>query len=327
MRSKRMDAELPSGQPKNNMPDINSSTMLVGIDFTIPRQGKQLPQEAAKLESEGGATAGTIGGTSKYYFRRREGSKNIDGLQLLKTFQSEWRLALKHYARYPFAAGMAILPAALVAPFMEENNKYMLRKANVWQKWVEEQWPHWSSSAATRMGLFYDASDFPTLEDCAERFTCEVSVIPLADSEKWNRITIIAPALATMMQQRQDAALDKVVKETHQKLWSDVLEPLNHCVEMLGKDKTRLHQTLIDNVISICELVPAYNEVHNDERLAELAAKTKEAFGKIDIELLRESAAARAEVIEQTKQLIEDSGSYSRQIIMEEDEPETEPAQ
>lgn len=301
--------------------------MLCGIEFGVPRQGKQLPQESAKLETEGGATAGTIGGTSKYYFRRKEGKKIVDGLEPLKKFQSEWRLALKHYARYPFAAGMAILPAALVAPFMEENNKYLLRKANVWQKWVEEQWPHWSSTAATRMGLFYDASDFPTLEDCAERFTCEVMVIPLADTDKWNRITIIAPALAEMMYQRERAALDKVVKETHQKLWADVLEPLNHVCEMLGRDNTRIHQSLIDNVIKIVDLVPAYNEVHQDTKLEELAAKTKEAFSKIDIELLRQSAEARAQVIEETKALIQDSGSYSRQIIMEEDEPETEPAQ
>lgn len=315
---------------ETHMSEIANTTMLVGISMGMCRQGKQLPQETSKLENEAGATAGTVGGTSKYYFKRKEGGKVIDGLDILKKFQSEWRLALKHYARYPFAADMSILPAALVAPFMEENNKYMLRKANVWQKWVEEQWPHWSSTAAARMGLFYDASDFPTLEDCAERFTCEVSVIPLADSEKWNRITIIAPALATMMQQRQDAALDKVVKETHQQLWRDVIGPLNHFVEMLGKvgkEKTRLHSSLIENVIKIVDLVPAYNDVHQDAKLEELAAKTKESFSKIDIELLRESAAARAEVIEQTKQLIEDSGSYSRQIIMEEDEPETEPAQ
>jgi hypothetical protein len=301
--------------------------MLVGIEMGIPRQSKQLPEEQSKLETEAGAIAGTVGGTSKFYFRRKEGKKVIDGLDLLKKFQNEWRLALKHYARYPFAAGMYILPAALVPAFMEENNKFLTRKSNVWNKWVEEQWPHWSATAQQRMGKFYDASDFPTLVDCMERFTCNVSVLPLADSDKWNRITIIAPALADMMRQRQDAAVDKVVKETHKKLWEDIMSPLNHVVEMLGKDKTRLHQSLIDNVIAICDLVPAYNEVHNDMRLEELAAKTKEAFSKIDIELLRQSAEARAKVIEETKLLMEDSTPYSRSIIMDDDEPAQEQEQ
>ena len=301
--------------------------MLVSMEFGVPRQGKQLPEESSKLESEGGAVAGTVGGTSKYYFKRKDGKKIIDGLALLKTFQTEWRTALKHYARYPFAAGMHILPAALVGSFMEENNKFLLRKQNIWNQWVAEQWPYWSSTAKERMGKFYDAADFPTLEDCMERFICNVSVLPLADSDKWNRITIIAPALADMMRQRQDAAVEKVVKETHKKLWEDVMAPLNHVVEMLGKDKTRLHQTLIDNVISICDLVPAYNEVHNDTRLDELASKTKEAFSKIDIELLRQSAEVRAKVIEETKQLIENSAPYSRSIIMADDEPESETEQ
>lgn len=301
--------------------------MIVCISMGMCRQSKQLPEVSAKIEQEAGATAGTIGGTSRFYFKRKEGKKIIDGLALLKSFQTEWRTALRHYARYPFASDVYILPAALVAPFMEENNKYMLRKANIWQKWVEEQWPYWNSTKEKRMGTLYDAADFPTLEDCMERFTCDVSVMPLADSDKWNRITLLAPGLADLMRQRQDAAVDKVVKETHKKLWNDVMEPLNHVVEMLSKDKTRLHPCLIDNVIAICDLVPAYNEVHQDSRLDDLAAKAKEAFSKIDIELLRESAAARAEVIAQTKQLIEDSGRYSRSIIMADDEPEVEPQQ
>lgn len=293
--------------------------MIVCISMGMCRQSKQLPEISAKIEQEAGAIAGTIGGTSRFYFKRKEGRKIIDGLALLKSFQNEWRTSLRHYARYPFASDVYILPAALVPAFMDENNKYMLRKANIWQKWVEEQWPYWSSSAKQRMGAFYDAADFPTLEDCMERFTCEVNVMPLAESDKWNRITLIAPALADMMRERQDAAVEKMVKETHKKLWEDVMGPLNHVVEMLSKDKTKLYQSLIDNVISICDLVPAYNEVHNDTRLEELAAKTKEAFGKIDIELLRESAAARAQVIEETKQLIENSGRYSRSIIMADD--------
>jgi hypothetical protein len=166
------------------MPDISNNTCLIGIEMGLPKQGKKLPEEISKLESDAGATAGTVGGTSKYYFRRKEGKKIIDGLALMKNFQIEWRSALKHYARYPFASDLYILPAALVSPCMEENDKYLLRKQNIFQKWKEEQWPYWSSTAKERMGSLYDPNDFPKLDDCLDRFTCNVSVIPLADSEK-----------------------------------------------------------------------------------------------------------------------------------------------
>jgi hypothetical protein len=43
--------------------------------------------------------------------------------------------------------------------------------------------------------------------------------------------------------------------------------------------------------------------------------------------MLRASAAARAQVIEETKALIENSAPYSRSIIMADDEPELEPQQ
>lgn len=308
------------------MSDISNNTMLVCIEMGMCRQSRQLPELSAKLEIEAGATAGTIGGTSRFYFKRKEGRKIIDGLALLKSFQNEWRSSLLHYARYKFASSN-ILPAALITPFMEENKKYELRKKNIWDQWEAEVWPWWNKTAPERMGGFYDAADFPTLAECKERFTCVVNVLPMAESDKWNQITLIAPALATMMKERQEAAVEKVVKETHKQLWQDVMTPLNHVIEMLGKDKTRLHQSLIDNVIAICDLVPAYNEVHNDQKLEELAAKTKESFTKIDIELLRQSAEERARVIEETQQLVDDSVSYSRSIIMADDGPEVEPEQ
>lgn len=309
------------------MPDLSNNTMLVCISMGMCRQSRQLPEVSAKIEAEAGATPGTIGGTSRYFFKRKEGKKTIDGLATLKKFQNEWRASLRHYARYTYASDVYILPAALVHPFMEENNRYVLFKGAVFDNWAANEWPYWSSSAENRMGKFHDAADFPTLEECRERFTCQVDVMPLAESDKWNRITLLAPALANMMRERQEAAVEKVVKETHKQLWEDVLAPLNNVINQLEKDKTKLHETLIDNVIKICDLVPAYNEVHNDQRLEELAAKAKETFLKIDIELLRQSAAARAQVIEDTKQLLENSGPYSRTIIMCDDEPETEPQQ
>ncbi len=293
--------------------------MLVGISFSMPRQGRKLKAVASEIETNARAEHGTVK-ASMSYFRKKEGSRDIDGLKTLKTFQQEWRQALMQYARYPFAADMKLLPASLVNEFTRINASFLVRQQAVIDGWLADEYPNWLDTAPQRMGQLYDPGDFPSESDCLARFKCEVTVVPLAEVDQWNRIAAISPSLATTMQATQNEMMERVTRESHARLWSDVMAPLRNIVEQLSKDRSKIHETLIGNVISIAQLIPAYNAVLQDPQLAALGTRIEETLSAITADDLRKDAETRASTLANAKELVEAYEPFARSFELDEQE-------
>jgi hypothetical protein len=293
--------------------------MLVGMTFGLPRQSKKLESKARETEDAVKAQRGVVS-ASGFYFRKSEGGKHIDGLAKLKSFQNEWKGLIEHYARYPFASGMKILPAALVEQCHAINEEYKAKQAGVWQDWYENDYQLWWSSGVERMGTLFDEHDFPSEQDCFRRFKCAVTIVPLAEAEQWQRIAVISPNLAQTMASTQNEAVANATRSAHAKLWADIMEKIQHVVDTLEKDKTKIHTSLMGNVTGLLDLLPAYNDVLQDNHLTQLASEWKSRLGEVDAELLRSSAEARAQTIEQAKELVSSFTPYARAFELDEEE-------
>lgn len=295
------------------------NTMLVGITMGMCRQSRQLTAIAGQIENQANAGTGTVK-ASINYFKRREGRKEVDGLASLKAFQGAWKSELTNYARYPFAAGMKLLPAGLVEQFMAVNEKYRAMESEVWNTWARDEYPQWLASAPQRMGSLYDPADFPTAADCANRFICDVTVVPLAAAEQWQRVSLISPNLAVTMQKNQDEAMQKIMQQAHAKLWADVLAPVKNLVEQLSKPKPKVYDSLVGNIISVIDLIPAYNESHQDANLTALAAEVKAKLSEIKPEDLRTDDEVKAAALADAKAIVNNYSTYARAFDTDEDE-------
>lgn len=294
------------------MPPTN--TMLVGISFGMPRQSRQLPSIAGEIEDSAKAQHGTVK-ASIHYFKLGK----VDGLAKLKEFQNDWKTALGHYARYPYAAGMKLLPAALVEEFMAVNKSYADKQQAVIDEWRANQYTNWFNSAPTRMGSLYDPLDFPSVTDCINRFRCDVTVVPLAEAEQWQRVAMISPDLAASMASQQNATTERVTQQAHAKLWADVMKPIQNIVDQLSKDKGKIYDSLIGNVISITDLIPAYNEIHKDSNLTALAQQVKAKLAEIKPDDIRKSSDAKADALAKAKDIIKEFEPYARKFDLDDE--------
>jgi hypothetical protein len=204
---------------------------------------------------------------------------------------------------------------------MEVNKTYKDREQALFLKWQSEEYPEWLASAPTRMGTLYDPADFPSATDCMNRFKCDVTVVPLAEAEQWQRIAVISPDLAASMASQQNETTERVTREAHAKLWADVMKPIQNIVDQLSKDKTKIHDSLVGNVIAITDLIPAYNEIHKDTTLTAAAAAIKAELCKINPEDLRKSAESKADALNKAKNIIQEYGTYARSFDLDDDEP------
>ncbi|MCI0422696.1 MAG: hypothetical protein L0312_26325 [Acidobacteria bacterium] len=295
-------------------PTIDTTqTLLVGMTFGLPRQSRLLKQVSNQAEAKAKAAPGTTR-YSLHYWKWDDGNKHQDGLEPLKKFQTAYKSALEHFARFPFATGAKLLPAALVEPFLKVKEVFEKQQGEVWKHWIYEVYPKLAGSAPTRMGQFYSGEDFPTAEDCMERFVCEVTMIPLASADQWKRIALLAPDLAAAQEVQTNQAYQKGMTEGHAKLCAEFMEPIQHAVAVLSKDGSKIYETLLGNIIKIVDIIPAYTPLFKDNHLEQSAAQAKEAFSKYTTEDLKKSDEARKAILASAKSIVSSFSQYQRKF-------------
>lgn len=300
---------------------IASKTMLAAIELGLPRQGTQLKIEATKIEEENHAERGSVRPPSITYFKKEvlntgPGKKwtEVDGLASLKEFQAEYKAAVRTLARYPYTAGLYLAPATVVDDLVKLKEKFEGKLAEVWMHWADHDYPDWADTAPQRMGAFYNAADFPTLGECQKSFRAELILIPLAEKEQVARIALISPKSQALLMEHADAKSKEAMAELHKQIWQDFMKPLQQVVMVFEKDKPKIYETLLGNLMSIVNVIPSYKELCQDPELEAAAAKAKEVFSQITTDNLRDSEEARKNALFQAKDLIAKVTPYARKF-------------
>lgn len=293
---------------------LSNCAVQVGLRFGLPRQTEQLKNEESRIQQENNAEAGTVR-AQMYYFRKGK----VNGLEPLRVFQSKMRKALEHFARYPYLAGTRILPAAVVEPFLQVKAEFDAQIPSVWMAWADEEYPEWRDSAPTRMGHLYNAATYPTLADCRSRFINEVSMAPIGEKEQVQRISLLSPNITALVTQSADEAHQKAVQATAKQNFNDVMGLIMKIVDTLKKDKTKLHDSMIENLVKMVDLVPAVN-ITGDEQLIALAQAAREQLCNISVDDLRESAAIKAKTLAAATTIINTFQPYQRKFGSDDDE-------
>jgi len=186
----------------------------------------------------------------------------------------------------------------------------------VWMKWADDVYPEWAlpESAKSRMGDLYNETDFPTLKDCMKHFTCECTIVPLGEAEQVKRIMLISKQSAELLEKSIDAKVQTQIEELHTSIWKDLMSPLEKIVEVFNKDKPKIYETLLGNLLEIVNVIPSYDALTKDPKLQEAATKAKAVFTTMTTADLKKSEEARKLALSTAKDLIQNYTPYARKF-------------
>ncbi len=295
----------------NTTNNISQQALLVSLSFGLPRQSRQLPKEAKKIESDNHAQHG-VAKVSIHYFQQEVAGKTNDALFNLKQHFNAWRSEHNRLTRPWDGASTRLLPAKLVPLYMDMKSKFEEATPAIIAEFVET-YPDWQITAPQRMGSLYSQDDYPSLDDCRERIEYQVAMLPLPEAEQWRRINLIGPTLIATMETQTNARIAKAVEDATAQTFKDVLEPIQKIVDTLSKDKPRIFTSLIDNLTSVLALVPAFN-LNNDADLNRLAEEAKADLAGINADDLREDIEVRKTVCRKAEALMQKFGAFSRKF-------------
>lgn len=294
------------------MSDPLPQGLLATLSFGLPRQSRQLPKEAKKVEEENHAQSG-VAKVSVYYFQQQQGKTLIDGLSELKAHFNFWK---KQHERLtiPWLGSARFLAGAIVQQYISMRSD-MERIAP--EKAAEFYGVHqdWENTAPQRMGSLYDRADFPSLDDCRERIRWENLLTPLPEAQQWQRVALINPNYADM-EARHAEAVNRARESAKAEVWNDLIGNVQHIVDTLSKDRPRIFETLISNLNSIVDKIPAYSPLFNDPNLDRFANETRSALSLINVDDLRQDPDLRARTVAQARDLLTSFGQLGQRRLV-----------
>jgi len=289
-----------------------TQALLVSLSFGLCRQSRQLPREAAKVEESNNAQHGVVR-VSSFYFQQVNGKETIDALANLKSHMGEWRKEHMRLTRPWDQGNTRLLPAALIQQYLDMKSTFEQAMPPKVDEFLSV-YPDWAVTAPIRMGSLYRAEDFPTLEQVREDISWNTAMIPLPTGEQWQRISLISADLAADMQRSTNEQIARAVEEARRQTWTDVLAPIQHIVDTLSKDKPRIFSSLIGNLTSVLDLVPAFN-LSGDAELNQLAAEARTTLAGIDPEDLREDPDVRRQTLQNAQEILHRFGALGSRRI------------
>lgn len=279
--------------------DVYGKVMLAELrvsQWTGRKSDKQASSEVAKNHQVDAKMGGV------YYKSLVSG----DALDSIKTLVNEarayhWRLTL------PWAdSGARVLSSALYFDYMAAMQDYGERfRAAV--DLLMQEYPLYRQEAQRTLGTLFKESDYPTMEDLADRFAFRVHVTPMPVGADFR--CDIGVEETERIRKDIEARTSEALKSATTDAYQRVYDVVNAFVDRLAQEKTVFRDTLVENARELAAILPGLNFT-NDPVLARLTTEITSKLCVYHPQTLRTDAEVRRQTYEQALDIKKDMAAW-----------------
>jgi hypothetical protein len=200
--------------------------------------------------------------------------------------------------------GVGLLPMENFFSYREqlgtmENNFYKL---------VDDfivAYPTLVNAQAFKLGKYFDASEFPTVESLPRRFKFVANFLPVPEKGDF-RINCEERVKADLAEQYEKMYTDKLA-DAMREPWNRLHEVLMHISNTMtdkpNGDRKIFRDTLVENATGLCDLLTRLN-VTRDPELEKARRMLESTINNVDPDDLRSSSHARLELKSSVDEII-----------------------
>lgn len=198
-----------------------------------------------------------------------------------------------------------MLPTANYLSFMTTFRK---RKSE-WQAVVNKflsDYPYLQTNAQRFLGKLYDPADYPDVNDLRHKFSMDLVVMPVPTNDF--RVQLADEELSTIhadIQRRVQESSGLAMKEAWQRLYSHV----KLMSERLGNTEGRLYDSLFDNAIELCRILPRLN-FSDDPNLEAMRQEVETKLVGHSKEAIKGSPVLRKQVADEAADIMARMGAF-----------------
>jgi len=279
------------------VPSIASSAVLVSLSRSVPKM--------TKIDKQVTAEVTTAKHASKNAGKFQKKLLNCSVLDALHTLSGQiYAYHIENTVAWT-DRGPRLLPNEKLIDYKNTMEALFVEARLLWEEFLQVYPSRVASVQLNHMGDMFNESDYPTVEELRRKFRMAVSYEPIPDAGDF-RVDIgnqaaqeMADTYNTLLQDRIAGAMNDVVER--------LTTPLINMSKMLdyteGEKPTGFRDTLVDNVLSIVELMRTCN-LSNDARLTEVQQQLRQTLTGVTPDGLRRDPNLRARTKQNVDQII-----------------------
>jgi hypothetical protein len=266
---------------------IRNTLLVVGLNISAweaRRQDRKVNKEVADAHG----TASTVG---RYHKDLLPAATEHEAVLLIR---NEWR---RWYYENTLPWGDdsgRVIRSFDYLDFALESQSYEQR----WNAAVKDflaAYPTLVAQAELRLNTLFDPNDYPSVQEVKNRFGVRLTTYPLPDAEDFRIIEGIPPdeaeRLCKVAVEGLEAHLNEAITDLWKRMFKVVAAMQEKLVVPIGKPGGRFHDTLVDNISELVELLPRLNLTGSAEINA--IADDMHELTRYPAEILRTSPEAR----------------------------------
>jgi hypothetical protein len=280
----------------NKVPSISSSAMLVELNISVWTGRKFDKQVSAEIDTQKQTTT-RAGNYSKRLFADEP---IFDAIQ---KFAGNAR-TYHYHATMPWSdSGLRLLTTAMYFDYNKKISEMEMDFDNLVSNFIN-QYQVLVAKSQTKLGTLFSASDYPDVQDIASKFRFSVKYAPVPDVGDW-RVDVGNDAKQQLMESYvtyYSSNLEQAMREP----WERMHEALkNMSIKLSGDKKQIFRDTLVGNVVELCDLMDKFN-VTGDPKMKQAKAKIENALLGITPDALREDDDLRLDTKSKVDSLLKE---------------------
>lgn len=150
-------------------------------------------------------------------------------------------------------------------------------------------------------GLFSEY-DYPPVESFVSKFKMEHFVRPVPDSDDLDLRIAVGASEAERIKNEVSDSIDKQFEESRKALCDRITEAVKHMNSVLSKDKPVIHETLMEKMSELVDILPELN-FSEDQELDGIRRLIKDELIE-DVQTLRDDATIQKDVLDSTNDIL-----------------------
>jgi hypothetical protein len=211
------------------------------------------------------------------------------------------KLRQYHYSRtLPWTdKGPRLLPSELFMEYRAEITKFQAEFDRAVRDFVA-LYPSIVQGARVRLNTLFCADDYPQSSEIIDAFGVSLDIMPVPDAADFR--VAISTEDADVIRKQITFAVEERQAKAVKECWMRVHEVLKRIAEQCGKQKARIHDSLIDNARDLVAVLSGLN-ITNDPALTSMQDEIKNHL-LVSPDALRNSASRRKQVADTATDLL-----------------------
>jgi hypothetical protein len=153
----------------------------------------------------------------------------------------------------------------------------------------------------------YNEADYPSADQMAQKFSIDLAVFPVPTTDV--RVEQVSDSERAQMVAELDARWKATEAQAMQECWNRLYKRVKHIVTTLSDPKATFHDTLTENALELCELLPRLNFT-DDPALEQMRQEVEQLLANVTPSELRTNLTQRQNTANETKAIMAKMAGY-----------------